>query len=752
MNPLRLRLENYRTFEQLELELPAGCVGVLGLNGHGKSSIVNAIDLALFGPEGRSWAPYLTLGATSTELMVELTFNHADAVYRVRRGYSARGAGKSTLDLERAYLALDAVNDRLYDWEALTLGSAKETQALLEQILGFTRRTLRASSLLLQGEGGKTFTDAEPAERKKVLSDTLGLDRFEGYRDSVRVDRRAAEQAIAQIDGRLLGVTAESLADARATLELTIAGYGEREQAAAAALAAAETKLEQADAALKVEQARTAERATAIASRVQAQAAVDALSKVDQEAEVAARLLATAQQELAGLPAAAETARLHEREVEIVARIDAYRAAVRDRSDALSRVEMATKLRDDTLARAASLTAKGAECRAEATRLEEVGPGDASCDRCGQTLGGEALASTIASLLVQAGDFDDGAKDLAAEAAAIVIVEVPEEPEPTLGDSELAEVRQQIRQSIETATRRGTFEAQIAGYQETTERAASDAHHLALSAARDELEAAVQAVASLGEPSDTATLESAVGIARGRVTLERTNLQAAQQQKAVEQERLSQHAAREEQAGSDLAERARRQSELDLLVIVERAFGPDGIPALIVENAAIPSIEVEANRILTELGGTTAGCRVELRTDREKSGGGVRDDVLDVVVVTDAGERAYETFSGGERTRLNLALRIALARLLATRRGAESRLLAIDEPEFLDEDGTAALVDVLRGLEQQGVFDRIYLVSHVPALRDSFDTTITVVKENDRSRIEGQALPGDEPESMPVAA
>jgi hypothetical protein len=52
------------------------------------------------------------------------------------------------------------------------------------------------------------------------------------------------------------------------------------------------------------------------------------------------------------------------------------------------------------------------------------------------------------------------------------------------------------------------------------------------------------------------------------------------------------------------------------LKLAEKAYGRDGIPALIVENAAIPQLELEANRILGELGGATAGCRVELRTQR----------------------------------------------------------------------------------------------------------------------------------------
>jgi exonuclease SbcC len=168
-----------------------------------------------------------------------------------------------------------------------------------------------------------------------------------------------------------------------------------------------------------------------------------------------------------------------------------------------------------------------------------------------------------------------------------------------------------------------------------------------------------------------------------------------------------------------------------VLFLAERAYGRDGIPALILENAAIPQIETEANRILAELG---TSFTVELRTLRELKSGGLAE-ALDIVVVGTTGERPYETFSGGERTRLNLALRIALARLLAHRRGAEVRALVVDEPEFLDEAGIARLVEVLRGLSAD--FERTYLISHAPALREAFDEVLTVTKVGDSSAIAG---------------
>ena len=125
--------------------------------------------------------------------------------------------------------------------------------------------------------------------------------------------------------------------------------------------------------------------------------------------------------------------------------------------------------------------------------------------------------------------------------------------------------------------------------------------------------------------------------------------------------------------------------------------------------------------------------RVELRTQRElKSGDGLAD-TLDVIILTDIGERPYESFSGGERSRINVALRIALARLLAHRRGAESRALLLDEIEYLDDEGLAALAEILRGL--QGEFDLVLIVSHAAGLRDAFDQVIEVCKESSRSEV-----------------
>ena len=129
-----------------------------------------------------------------------------------------------------------------------------------------------------------------------------------------------------------------------------------------------------------------------------------------------------------------------------------------------------------------------------------------------------------------------------------------------------------------------------------------------------------------------------------------------------------------------------------------------------------------------------ATLRVALETQRTLKGDATAvRETLDISVSDPDGARPYESYSGGERARLNFALRIALARLLAGRRGAESRLLAVDELEYLDELGQEQLVGVVRSVAAD--FDRVLVVSHSSSLRDVFDDVLVVGKSGGVSRL-----------------
>jgi exonuclease SbcC len=154
----------------------------------------------------------------------------------------------------------------------------------------------------------------------------------------------------------------------------------------------------------------------------------------------------------------------------------------------------------------------------------------------------------------------------------------------------------------------------------------------------------------------------------------------------------------------------------------------------VLENRAIPLLEAKANEALAKLGGKTASARIELRTQREKKDGAGLVEALDIVVCTAEGyERRYESWSGGEQMRLDVAIRLGLLALS----GAEMGILILDEPGNLDESGKADLIALLDSVLALGI-ERVLLVSHDPDLREAFDQVIEIeVTPDGGSRILG---------------
>jgi exonuclease SbcC len=154
-----------------------------------------------------------------------------------------------------------------------------------------------------------------------------------------------------------------------------------------------------------------------------------------------------------------------------------------------------------------------------------------------------------------------------------------------------------------------------------------------------------------------------------------------------------------------------------------RAFGKGGIQAMIIE-AAVPELQDEANAILANMPGNSM--RVEFHTQRETRKGDTVE-ALDIRIGDEAGQRDYALYSGGESFRINFAIRVALAKLLARRAGARLQLLVIDEGfGTQDARGRDSLVEAIRSIEAD--FETILVITHVSELKDLFPTQIVVEK------------------------
>ena len=163
---------------------------------------------------------------------------------------------------------------------------------------------------------------------------------------------------------------------------------------------------------------------------------------------------------------------------------------------------------------------------------------------------------------------------------------------------------------------------------------------------------------------------------------------------------------------------------------VANAFGKQGIQAMLIE-ALIPQIEDETNQLLSKM--TDNRLYTTLETTRERrTGKGDPIETLDISIADELGKRSYESYSGGEAFRINLALRIALSKVLARRSGASLPVLFLDEGfGTQDSIGREKILDTISAISDQ--FEKIIVITHLDDLKDAFPTRIEVTKDHEGS-------------------
>ncbi len=174
----------------------------------------------------------------------------------------------------------------------------------------------------------------------------------------------------------------------------------------------------------------------------------------------------------------------------------------------------------------------------------------------------------------------------------------------------------------------------------------------------------------------------------------------------------------------------RQREELSQNIVrhkaLERAFGKDGVPALLIEQA-LPQIQQKANDILERLSDGAMTIRFVTQAEyKDKK----RDDLketLDIQISDSSGTRDYEMYSGGEAFRVNFAIRLALSEILAQRKGARLQTLVIDEG-FGSQDalGRQRLVEAINAVQND--FAKIFIITHLDELKDAFPNRIEVEK------------------------
>jgi len=160
------------------------------------------------------------------------------------------------------------------------------------------------------------------------------------------------------------------------------------------------------------------------------------------------------------------------------------------------------------------------------------------------------------------------------------------------------------------------------------------------------------------------------------------------------------------------------------LSILEEAFSKDGIPFRMLKKI-VPLVAAKSTELLHKL--TEAQLGIEINMDEDKI----------YVKVLEAGKSNHVgRYSGGEKMRINFALRLAISEILTKMGGKNAKIesLMIDEGfGALDDDGRQAIINIFNLLG--GSFKKIIAITHIKEVQEMFPVQVRVEKVGDFSRI-----------------
>ena len=233
MIPVRLELTNFLSYRQktiLDFDgVHLACIS--GLNGSGKSSLLDAMTWALFGKSrSRSDDDIVNRLAVREGQSAEVRFVFLleEIPYRIIR---QKQQGRSTtLEFQMG------VGDD--EWRTMNEGGVRQTQAAIEKLLRMNFDTFTNASFFLQGQADE-FTTKTPGKRKEILADLLSVNLWDRYREAATARRKEEEEKVLVLDARLQEIEGEleerptreaELAAAKAELQLANDRLQEKEK------------------------------------------------------------------------------------------------------------------------------------------------------------------------------------------------------------------------------------------------------------------------------------------------------------------------------------------------------------------------------------------------------------------------------------------------------------------------------------------------------------------------------------------
>jgi exonuclease SbcC len=188
----RVRLENFKCYADADLRLEPGVTVIHGLNGSGKSSLLEACFFALYGARAldATLDEVVTIGAE--DATVELWFEHGGGSYHVERRV------RVTDDRATTAKCVLETPDATYE-------GARDVRGHVTELLRMDHEAFVNCAYVRQGEVNKLI-NASPSDRQDMIDDLLQLGKLEEYRERASEARLGVKHVLDNKEGELAGL------------------------------------------------------------------------------------------------------------------------------------------------------------------------------------------------------------------------------------------------------------------------------------------------------------------------------------------------------------------------------------------------------------------------------------------------------------------------------------------------------------------------------------------------------------------
>lgn len=656
----KLVMRNFLSHENTELDLTeVTTCSIVGNNGAGKSTIMEAILWALFGHAKVPNKNLIRSGQSKMSVTVEFTLLGQD--------YTVHRSCKNGIVSAQGYVNGESLGSNV---EGMT--------SKLTQIFGISRELLMESTVINQGNLS-SFLTAYSSQRRDLIISALGLDRFSKAGDNARALYKSAD---ADFRGHQSSF---------ATLQTDLA---EMPNDASMALKISEASKKLDEARVKTKKL-TGQRDTLVAQNKDTretlkklndetalvqQRMTDAAADFDEKIILARNNVSNADTQIATLEGLKQSSQRLE---------ESFRQAVLldERLKAL-RPQIVTYKKDVTTYK---------------ERLEIARRVSDTCPICQSQISSEAwkkivddLDTILQDLIIKHDQADREVKSIGSPAV------------PKTVSDQIDKVKASVVTIEGLQASRPVFEASISSFIEQKDARINELINqlkrmdVDIDAAKAKLNIELEGIErdlsiwELAEQQYLNELTNWTSRRAGRETLERSMERI--------QDQLNYY-----------------RGYLPEIEFVASALSPNGIPLMIIDKY-IPEIESKSQSILNDISDGKLNLKLEVLEDGKKG--------VDILAGTNE-LRPIRSLSGGEQTRVGLAIRIALSQILFELANCRFYVLFIDEPEYLDQEGIFQFVSLVNSLRKY--YQQIFVISHLEEMKTAFPSIISVVKQDDVS-------------------